>query len=33
MMETNELVMYADNGTLPPNLALMVVTDGKKTLR
>lgn len=29
--ETNELVMYADNlGTLPPNTALMIVTDGKK---
>ena len=29
--EENELVMYADNlGTLPPNTALMIVTDGKK---
>ncbi|MFC4261375.1 hypothetical protein ACFOWM_00670 [Ferruginibacter yonginensis] len=29
--EVNELVMYADNlGTLPPNTALMIVTDGKK---
>lgn len=28
-MEVNELVMYADNlGTIPPNTALMVVTDG-----
>lgn len=27
----NELVMYAENlGTIPPNTALMVVTDGKK---
>lgn len=29
--ELNELVMYADNlGTIPPNTALMVVTDGNK---
>ena len=29
--EVNELVMYAENlGTIPPNTALMVVTDGKK---
>lgn len=28
---TNELVMYAENlGTIPPNTALMVVTDGAK---
>lgn len=28
---TNELVMYADNlGTIPPNTALLIVTDGKK---
>jgi hypothetical protein len=27
----NELVMYADNlGTIPPNTALLIVTDGKK---
>jgi len=27
----NELVMYAENlGTIPPNTALMVVTDGTK---
>lgn len=27
--ESNELIMYADNlGTIPPNTALMVVTDG-----
>jgi hypothetical protein len=27
----NELVMYAENlGTIPPNTALMVVTDGNK---
>ncbi|HRD56560.1 MAG TPA: hypothetical protein PK504_00860 [Ferruginibacter sp.] len=31
LKEINELVMYADNlGTIPPNTALMVVTDGKK---
>ena len=29
--EQNELVMYADNlGTIPPNTALLIVTDGKK---
>jgi hypothetical protein len=29
--EVNELVMYADNlGTIPPNTALMIVTDGNK---
>jgi hypothetical protein len=29
--EINELVMYAENlGSIPPNTALMVVTDGKK---
>jgi hypothetical protein len=29
--EINELVMYADNlGTIPPNTALMIVTDGNK---
>jgi hypothetical protein len=29
--DVNELVMYADNlGTIPPNTALMVVTDGNK---
>ena len=29
--ESNELVMYAENlGTIPPNTALMIVTDGKK---
>ncbi len=29
--EVNELVMYADNlGYIPPNTALLVVTDGKK---
>ena len=29
--EANELVMYADNlGTIPPNTALLIVTDGKK---
>ncbi len=29
--EVNELVMYADNlGTIPPNTALMIVTDGSK---
>jgi hypothetical protein len=29
--EVNELVMYADNlGTIPPNTALMIVTDGTK---
>ncbi|MEO7533687.1 MAG: hypothetical protein ABIU30_07575 [Ferruginibacter sp.] len=29
--EPNELVMYADNlGTIPPNTALMIVTDGDK---
>ena len=29
--EENELVMYAENlGTIPPNTALMVVTDGSK---
>ena len=29
--EPNELVMYADNlGTIPPNTALLIVTDGKK---
>ncbi|MEO5967810.1 MAG: hypothetical protein ABIP69_06090, partial [Ferruginibacter sp.] len=28
--EVNELVIYAENlGTIPPNTALMVVTDGK----
>lgn len=28
--EVNELIMYAENlGTIPPNTALMVVTDGK----
>ena len=28
-LETNDLVMYAENlGTIPPNSALMVVTDG-----
>lgn len=27
----NELTMYADNlGSIPPNTALMVVTDGEK---
>lgn len=27
----NELVMYADNlGTIPPNTALLIITDGKK---
>ena len=31
LQENNELVMYAENlGTIPPNTALMVVTDGKK---
>lgn len=30
-MEVNELIMYAENlGTIPPNTALMVVTDGNK---
>lgn len=30
-VEINELVMFAENlGTIPPNTALMVVTDGKK---
>lgn len=29
--ETNELVMYAENlGSIPPNTALMIVTDGSK---
>ncbi len=29
--DVNELVMYADNlGTIPPNTALMIVTDGNK---
>ena len=29
--QPNELVMYADNlGTIPPNTALLIVTDGKK---
>jgi hypothetical protein len=29
--EVNELTMYAENlGTIPPNTALMVITDGKK---
>jgi hypothetical protein len=29
--ETNELTMYAENlGTIPPNTALMIVTDGEK---
>jgi hypothetical protein len=29
--DLNELVMYADNlGTIPPNTALMIVTDGNK---
>jgi hypothetical protein len=29
--EVNEISMFADNlGTIPPNTALMVVTDGKK---
>lgn len=29
--ESNDLVMYAENlGTIPPNTALMIVTDGKK---
>jgi len=29
--ETNELTMYAENlGLIPPNTALMVVTDGEK---
>ena len=29
--EENELVMYADNlGSIPPNTALMIVTDGTK---
>jgi hypothetical protein len=29
--EVNELIMYADNlGSIPPNTALMVVTDGEK---
>jgi hypothetical protein len=29
--DENELVMYADNlGTIPPNTALMIVTDGNK---
>lgn len=29
--EANELIMYADNlGTLPPNTALLIVTDGNK---
>jgi hypothetical protein len=29
--DINELVMYADNlGTIPPNTALMIVTDGNK---
>ena len=29
--KTNELVMYADNlGAIPPNTALMVITDGAK---
>jgi hypothetical protein len=29
--DVNELIMYADNlGTIPPNTALMVVTDGPK---
>ena len=31
LQETNDLVMYADNlGTIPPNTALMIVTDGTK---
>ena len=31
LQESNDLVMYAENlGTIPPNTALMVVTDGKK---
>ena len=30
-IEVNELTMYAENlGTIPPNTALMVVTDGDK---
>jgi hypothetical protein len=29
--EVNEITMFADNlGAIPPNTALMVVTDGKK---
>ena len=29
--DMNELVMYADNlGSIPPNTALMLVTDGRK---
>ncbi len=29
--DVNELIMYADNlGTIPPNTALMIVTDGNK---
>jgi len=29
--DDNELIMYAENlGTIPPNTALMVITDGKK---
>jgi len=29
--DANELIMYAENlGTIPPNTALMVITDGKK---
>ncbi|RYE22568.1 MAG: hypothetical protein EOP51_12905 [Sphingobacteriales bacterium] len=31
LQENNELVMYAENlGSIPPNTALMIVTDGKK---
>lgn len=31
LLESNDLVMYAENlGTIPPNTALMIVTDGKK---
>lgn len=31
LKEINELTMFADNlGTIPPNTALMIVTDGKK---
>jgi hypothetical protein len=30
-IDVNELTMYAENlGTIPPNTALMVVTDGDK---
>jgi hypothetical protein len=32
--EVNEITMFADNlGAIPPNTALMVVTDGKSVTR